>query len=363
MSGATPEGSLLSVSDPRWREFLNDIEHDFYHLPEYQEFGAAHQEAGEPVAFLAEEARDRLLVPMIIRPIPDEIVGHQDRLDAISLRGYPGPLLSVADPDRSEDFVDRASISLKRTLAAHGVVSAYIRLHPLFELPLAALRRHGAVVDHGDAVVVDLTTPYDEMWRMTEHGHRRHINRIRKDADWTVRIDEKWERLDGLVQAYDESMARLGAASHWRLRYEYFDDMHAALGDRISLCVAEYGDRLAAAALLTEEAGIAEYYLSGTVDDFVRASPSKAIIDFARQWAKERGNRVLNLAGSLRRGDSLSKFKLGFSPLHYPVMSWRLVSDEPAYDALTAAWSQWSRSTPDDPDGFFPAYRQDPSRS
>jgi hypothetical protein len=110
--------------------------------------------------------------------------------------------------------------------------------------------------------------------------------------------------------------------------------------------------------VLSEVDGIVEYHLAGTMDDYVAMSPSKSMVDFARHWAKDRGNRVLHLAGSLRRGDELIRFKLGFSPLLRPVLSWRIVSDIDVYSALTRAWSAHSRTTPDEPDGFFPAYRK-----
>jgi len=61
-------------------------------------------------------------------------------------------------------------------------------------------------------------------------------------------------------------------------------------------------DELAAGALLTEVDGIVEYHLAGTADDYVAASSSKLIVDFARWWAQDRGDRVLHLAGSLRKG-------------------------------------------------------------
>jgi hypothetical protein len=331
------------------------MRHDFYHLPEYHEFGSAHQERGEPVAFLAEESGSRFFAPFLIRRIPEDIGGDGTLSDAVSTRGYPGPLLSVADEDRADAFVERALGSLKRVLRERGVIAAFFRLHPLFPLPRGSLQRHGEVVDVGDSVVVDLRASSAEMWRMTTHGHRSDINRARR-MGWTVRIDEQWEHLDGLAQAYAESMDRLQAEAHWRLTRAYFAGLRDALGERIRLCVVEDGDRLAAAALLTEEDGIAEYHLSGTMDDYVRHSPSKCIIDFARGWAKARGDRVLNLAGSLRRGDSLIAFKLGFSPLQYPVLSWRLVSDEVAYHDLCQAWR--ARTGVTDPAvDYFPAYR------
>jgi hypothetical protein len=352
-----PSVTLLETGDPRWRALLGEMRHDVYHLPEYLEFATRHQEPGRPVAVVVEQDAQRLLMPLIVRTIPDALGGGGQAADAVSPHGYPGPLVSAAPGPVSEAFVDRAATSLKEALRAHGIVSAFIRLHPLFPLPMGSLTRHGTVVDHGDAVAIDLALSADELWRQTRSDHRRGIHKARR-LGLTVRVDDGWERLDDFVPIYLQSMDRLGAAPHWRLSRAYFADLHASLGGHMHLCVAEDGDRLAGGALLSEVDGVVEYHLAGTADSYIEFSPSKSIVHFARTWAKERGNRVLHLAGSLRRGDSLSYFKIGFSPLQAPVLSWRLICDAEAYEALGARWSRRSGSVADAPDGYFPTYRR-----
>jgi hypothetical protein len=153
-------------------------------------------------------------------------------------------------------------------------------------------------------------------------------------------------------------MERVGAVPFWHLPTGYFADLREVLGERLYLCVVELGDELATASLLTETDGIVEYHLSGTVDAFLWASPSKLLIDYARSWARDRGNRTFHLTGSLGPGDSLSQFKAGFSRDQHPVASWRLITDGGRYAALTRAWERRHGQPADPPDGFFPAYRK-----
>jgi len=159
-------------------------------------------------------------------------------------------------------------------------------------------------------------------------------------------------------------MDRLQAAPFWRLSRGYFEDLRQSLGDKLFLCVAEVDGELAGASLLTEVDGIVEYHLTGTADAHRFASPSKLIINFATRWAKARGNRCLHLTGSLRKGDSLHEFKIGFSPIEHPVCSWRLVVDTPAYEMLLERWEAEHQCKADSPDEYFPAYRKlgSPSR-
>jgi hypothetical protein len=349
---------LLAPDSPRWADLLSGIRHDVYHLPAYAVFAARHHDEGMPLAFVAEEDGNHLFVPIIVRQMPADIAidGTQLR-DATSPRGYPGPLLSTTSRNSTGDFPDRAITAFRGTLNDLGIVSAFIRTHPLLPPPLDALRRAGALIEHGDSVSIDLELSADELWRQTRENHRRDINRIRR-AGYVARIDDTWASFDEFVTVYQESMDRLAAAPFWRLSREYFIDLRASLGVRLNLCVVETAGQVAAAGLLTEEDGIVEYHLAGTGDDYVAASPSKLIVDFARTWAKSRGARRLHLGGSLRRNDALYHFKAGFSPIKHAVRSWRVIADAAAYRALVDRWEGIHGVAGDPIDEFFPAYRK-----
>lgn len=348
------QAEFLEPDAPRWRELLPTMRHDIYQLPEYAAFAARQQETGVPLAFVAQDSRGCLLIPIIVRRIPREL--GDGLYDAISPRGYPGPLLGT-EPGCDPNFVDRAVEAFVDGLRSRGIVTAYIRLHPLLLPPLESLRRAGPVVEHGYSVSIDLTLSPEELWRQTRANHRRDINKATR-LGYVARIDETWQRLDAFVDVYHQSMERLGADAFWRLSSDYFKDLRESLGRNLRLCVVEVGGELAAGGVLTEENGLVEYHLAGTADAHVAASPSKLVVDFARRWAQERGNRVLHLAGTPQRGDSLRHFKVGFSPLLHPVHSWRLVADPSAYGLLVDRWQAGARVAADPPEAFFPAYRK-----
>ena len=349
---------FLDPEAASWPTLLGLVKHDFYHLPSYVAFAARHHDRGQGALAAVQEGGSCLLVPLIIREIPRSLTGGgQPAYDATSPRGYPGPL-TVPPVSVSEGaFAVRALDALASALRGRGIVSLYSRLHPLFPVPDAAMQRVGAIVDHGDSVFVDLTLSDEVLHRQTEHGHRQAISKATRRG-YAARMDEDWDHFDGFVDVFQQSMDRVGATSFWRLSRAYFVDLRESLGDRLHLCVVELGDEVAAAALITEIGGIVEYHLAGTSNAHLSASPSKLVINFVRSWAKARGNRVLHLTGSLRRGDSLSQFKAGFSPLQSPVRSWRLVADEPAYQDLANRWSAATGTEPDPITGFFPAYRK-----
>lgn len=349
---------IVAATSERWAQALRVVRHDLYHLPGYLEFATRHQEPGEAAAFVAEDGDRVLLLPMVVRQVDLPADGAPDPagrvLDATSPRGYGGPVTNA--PDDTGFLID-ALAAVRETLRDAGIVALFARLHPLLVPDIGLLGRAGTVVEHGNSISVDLAWD-DDAWRRGMRGsHRRDIaNAVA--AGYRARIDEAWSRLDEFADHYDLAMRRLGAAPFWRLSRDYFLELREALDGAAHLCVAEHEGNLAAAALLTEVDGVVEYHLAATAPRHMAASPSKLIIDFARRWARDRGNRVLHLAGSLRAGDSLEHFKLGFSPVRHPVRSWRVVTDRQAYARLTRAWATAAGTEPDEPSGWFPAYRK-----
>jgi CelD/BcsL family acetyltransferase involved in cellulose biosynthesis len=349
---------FLEAEDPRWPDWLSELHHDIYHLPAYVAFAARRQEVGEPLLFVAQEADRRLLIPLIIRPISPELAGDTISLfDATCPRGYPGPLVSLAHGGRGDDFLEQAILAFCAALRDRHVVTAFIRLHPLLVLQTAPLERAGQIVDHGSSVSIDLSLPPEELWRQTRDNHRRDILRARRRG-YVARIDESEQAFEGFIDIYQRSMDRVGAASFWRLSRDYLHELRKSLRGNLHLCVVETDGDLAAAALLTEVDGLVEYHIAATADAHVHASPSKLLIDFARSWARSRGNRRLHLAGSLREGDPLSHFKLGFSPFQHRVLTWRLIADVTFHDVLVERWKRAAEEHVDPGDGYFPAYRR-----
>src|SRR5688500_11644409 len=127
---------FLEPNSTEWKVILSSLRHDVYHLPEYVEW-SARREAGKPTAFVAERKGQRLFVPLIIRPIEQEqaAVDHQ-AFDATCSRGFPGPLISCFNVADQHDFVSQALTAFVEGLRQQGVVSCFLRLHPLFPLSI-----------------------------------------------------------------------------------------------------------------------------------------------------------------------------------------------------------------------------------
>jgi hypothetical protein len=355
-SEPTPAGpvraGLIQPGDRRWRDFLAEARHDFYHLPEYVDL-CARQEGGAAAAFWAEAGGSGLLIPLVLRPVPGDLDPDPGWRDALAPYGYPCPL--VRGP------VDEARLAqllgaFRAAGAAAGIVAAFLRLHPLLPLPEGPLRAQGELVEHGRTVYLDLRRPPADLDRDTRANHLADVRRLVRDG-YQARLDA-WELLDAFVAVYRETMRYRGADPYYFFDRAYFQDLRRSLGRHLHLCTVQApGGDLAAAGLFTEVGDFMQFHLSGTAEAHRRAGPAKLMLIHMRDWARNRGLGCLHLGGGVGcREDSLAFFKQGFSKLRGRFLTLRLVLDPAAYAVLAA---RRGAAGPDQPGaGFFPAYRR-----
>jgi hypothetical protein len=341
-----------------WHTLLAATPHDIYHLPGYVR-ASARVEEGRAVLFVAREGERQFLVPLVVRPIPLELSEAESTwYDATSPYGYPGPLVTPTDADPGDPFLPRAVASFVAALRDRRIVSCFVRLHPLFPLPIEPLQELGDVVRHGDTVSIDLRLSLDLLWRQTRHNHRRDIAKGQRSGQ-IARMDPCWAQFDSFVTLYHDTMRRINAADFYFFSSGYLNELRAELGDRLHLCLVEVEGRVAAAGMFSEYRGIVQYHLSGTHAEFTYGHPLKTMIHFISQWARDRGNTSLHLGGGVGgRRDSLFDFKAGFSPLCHPFYTWRIVANAPAYFELLDRWSSTFGASTESADGFFPGYRR-----
>lgn len=340
----TIDGGLIGADAPEWGAMLDSIPHDFYHLPAYVTMCAT-RERGRACALHLTMGGRAMLLPLIIRDV------EGGGVDATSPYGYPGPLFTDSDPD----FQRIAMVACRKLLRGAGIVSVFIRLHPILNpIPPAGL---GTLVEHGDTVRIDLTGPDGDLWAKLRNNHRRDIVRTRR-LGFVARMDEEFRHLDTFKRLYRETMERRGAGAFYFFDDAYFAELRDALGDRLKLCVVERDGDVAAAGLFVRSGSIVEYHLSGTAEESIHLQPTKLMIHHASMWGREQGCQILHLGGGVGANqDSLLHFKLGFSPDRQPFSTLRMVLDLSAYKRLVRAADPGADVS--SCDGFFPAYRMD----
>lgn len=341
----SPRAALLDPAAREWKEATQQAAHDMYHKAEYVVLDARLY-GGTPAAFWYEQNGRRLLMPLIVRDVPGS-----DLRDAISPYGYPGPISNAVPGDAG--FWEQAGAAMIETLRAEGIVTAFVRMHPLMDTPLPTLARFGAMIYHGDTVSMDLTVSVEQMWRQTRSDHRNHINRARRDGTRVVFDD--WNRLGEWVDVYHDNMRRVGATSYYFFTREHLEELHDAVGDHMHLAIALEGDEVVGGNTFFEYDGIATGYVSSTRRARNRYA-DELLYDEVRRWCKSRGNTIFHLGGGKGGGnDSLFSYKAGFSPSRHPFHTWRVVTDPDAYRELVR--QRRPEADPADLSATFPSYR------
>jgi hypothetical protein len=340
----TVDARVVPASSPAWVEALRRVPTDVFHLPHYAIVDAEVQ-GGRPAAFTYRDGDDFMLVPLVIRRVPDASCS-----DAISPYGYGGPTASTDDPE----FWRAGLTAFQDALLEINVVACLLRLHPLMPTADDMLRRVAAVVEHGQTVSMDLTQDAEDVVAGIRTNHRRDIQRARSRGHQGV-VDD-WSLLPDFLEIYAETMDRVGATDQYRFAPSYVPSLRRALGDAVHLVSVVADDRTLAAGIFFEASGIVGYHLGATRTEALSLRPSKLMMDTAWRWAQRRGNHAFHLGGGLGGSaeGSLFHFKAGFSPLRHAFRTARLVLDVGAYEELCA--SVTGSHVPDQ-GGFFPAYR------
>ena len=364
MSGATTRVDVVRPDDPAWDAWLERAARDIFHGAGYHAYSEGSRE-GDAYLAVVHEGERGFAWPYLVRPITDQAGVPRDRLtDVHSVYGYPGPLAWGCAP--GDAFIQHAWAEIQDLWRGQGAVTAFTRFHPILGNASlasglrAAHAESGApepIVAGGRTVSVDLTLGYQGARAAYGRDLRREIDGSRR-AGLETEVDTEWRELATFARLYNETMSRLHATDFYLFQEDDFRRLREALGDQLHLLVTRFEGTVAAAGLFTELAGLSEWYLVGTDSAFASLSPSKALVDFAIEWAIGRGSTVLHLGGG--RGsaqDSLLWFKSRFSPRRHTFHTGRWVLDPGT--AAELASERLANVEPGmvlDP-GYFPAYR------
>jgi Acetyltransferase (GNAT) domain len=352
---------VLSPSDPNWELTIDELSHDFYHLPDYAILESDRLNA-VPQGIVIRDGIKCFFLPYLLRSCEDiqETVG-QNIYDVISPYGYPSFVLNDAGKDA--DFLNNCFKALKNTWYEQNICSAFIRLHPIINSHIhqSFPFEWSFIHTHSDTVVCDLQLTEEQLWQQTRKSHRTKINKLnRLGFHSKITIANDINLLEPFIQVYEETMSRVGANSLYSFGREYFSNLISALGQQLYVCEIEIDNQIVAASLITEFGGIVQYHLGGTKTEFLNQSPSTLMFDHIRTWAKKRNNNFLHLGGGVgNEKDSLYHFKAGFSKTTKPFMTMRMIVNENSYNQLTKSTALNSNRTQLEmsKSSFFPAYR------
>jgi serine/alanine adding enzyme len=337
VTAVAPQQALAEVEAGDWNELLGELGcADAYLLREYVE-GANVLEQGRPAFLHLRDSGGDVVFACLVREIP----GGGGR-DVTTPYGYGGPVAAGEQPP-----VARFYELYDGWCAEQGIVTSFIRFHPLF-----ANQRQAP-----GGLRVETLGP-TIAWRLDGEGdllagmHQKHRNVVRKAAGLGVTV-ETVEGPTNLLQfaaLYEETMRRLDAAEFYFFTPAYWERLHE-LDDRLVRFDAVHEGELVASALCMATPPWLHYHLGATSEAARTTGASNLVLYEAARWAQERGFTRFHLGGGLGgRTDSLYEFKRRFDPEGTSEAAvGKAVHDPPRYAKLAGDGGL---------DGFFPAYRR-----
>ncbi|MGL5060279.1 MAG: FemAB family protein [Microcoleus sp.] len=348
---------FINLSSPLWLQTLEQLRHDFYHLPGYVALEATRMEATAEAISIA-DGEKIFFLPYLLRNCNTLFPNNLEVFDAVSPYGYPGFLLNAAAA-KSPDFLNSAIEHLIEAWRDRNIYSAFLRLHPILNATISSLADRDFFTVNGETVSVDLTLDRDEIWRQTRSEHRTKINRCKREG-FTTRMVPILEYIKDFNAVYEETMERVGASKSYLFGVDYLKKLADVLEEKFHLCIVELNGEITCAGLFAECSDIVQYHLGGTKTSYLKKSPNALMFDFVRFWAQERGNKFFHVGGGLGGSqDSLYHFKAGFSKQRHTFVTLRIITDKTKYIELV---EQRAKSLNAEADkllntGFFPAYR------
>jgi serine/alanine adding enzyme len=330
--------SLVEVDADAWDELLARVGcADSYLRRDYVE-GATLLDEGDATFLHLAGARGDVVFACIVRPVSDTALR-----DVITPYGYGGPV-GVGDDPPLEYFYEL----YESWCAERGIVSSFIRFHPLFANhrfapPSVHLGFEGRTVGWGLDGGRDLLAGMD--------GKHRNTCRKAMRAGVTVEVNRAPHDLTAFAALYEQTMRRLEASAYYFFPAAYWETL-ARLGDGLVLFDARLEGEIVSSALCLAGGPWLHYHLGAMADRARDVGATNLLLYEAACWAQADGSTIFHLGGSAGTGeDSLFAFKRRFSPgdlLEYWIG--KIVHDAAAYRRLSGGGEI-------DFDGFFPGYR------
>lgn len=257
----------------------------------------------------------------------NDLIGAGKYYDLETPYGYGGPLCDFPIPDTSQKRFLEEMCSYANE---HGIISQFVRFHPL-------LMNHEAA-----PLVFETRYLHDTIFIDTEsqdlimnHMDSKNRNMVRKAAKNGVTIERRpIEQYQDFLPIYVKTMEKDNADDYYFFEEEYFKAQQK-LKDNACIFYAMFEGHPIAAAIMYYNDKFIHYHLAGTITYYRKYAPSNLLLYETACWASEQGIKKFHLGGGIVQDDNLFGFKKQFNKNgRLPFMIGKTVFNQTSYDEL-----------------------------
>lgn len=355
----------------RWTALVNKLpaqRRDIHFLPEY---GRIYRDSYgfEPLLAVYSDDNGYVIQPLVRRSLADLpfLKGAADAAaytDIANPYGYGGPLSNVDDPDIGRCLYTSFAETFATWCDQQDLASEFASLHPFMaEYQLALIGQTIAPRHEKDVVFIDLSRGEGGITAGINRGHRSSLNKARRAGVKIKKVPPSTSNLNIFNEIYRETMVRRKAAARWLVPDAYFSNCCRHLGpNRVSIFFAFVGSVVECAYLLMHDFSVAYYHFAGTRAQFPELRANNLMMYETALWALRTGYGRYHLGGGVTsgEGDTLFRFKAGFSDLRAPLYTYFCIRDEAVYDRLCERKRAYELATTgtESQSDFVPIYRR-----
>lgn len=308
---------------------------------------------GRAYGAVGREPGATILYPFLVRDLaklPGLGEAASGLVDIATPYGYGGVLADI--PSGDSGAVARFRTAFAAWCAGRGVVSEFIRFHPLLRTheTLAPLVE---VSEVSETVICPVGAEPEALIAAMDSAHRRGLRKALRSG-LTAREDRDPPAYDRFRALYTETMRRREAQASYFFDEAYFRSFRDLLGEKQALIGVYLGEEMIAGGLMMRSDRWAHYHLGGSSAEHLELRPNNLFFYEAMLWARRHGAEALHLGGGYRGDDDLLRFKRGFADGRGTFAVGRAIHRPPEYERLTALHRDRVGAIEE---GFFPAYR------
>ena len=303
---------ILSNDRARWNEVVSRFSSaDIYYKNEYvQSLLLGSQDKG--VLFYYSDDSFSVCYPMIIKDIAKSeqfkgLLPENIYFDMEVPYGYGGPICEGHNEEAEKRFIHK----LTAWCNEHGVVSQFIRFHPMLDNQQNCERVGIEKLYVHHTVAMDTAVVDDIMLNMD--SKKRNMVRKAEKSGVTIEIDNSLDSLEDFKRIYTATMDQHNAAEMYYFTDDYYEYLKNEFSEHTVLFKAMYEGKAIAASLFFYDDKFMHYHLSGKDIEYRNLAPTDLLLYEAARWAFNKGIRRFHLGGGMSENDSLFNFKKGFN--------------------------------------------------
>lgn len=357
------EFNLLRAGDEKDRkqwlaaiEQLPEHRQDVYFYPEYLQ---TYDYLLDSEACCAVYRKDSaiLIYPFLKSTIDisDDPANILEARDIQTPYGYGGPV--VNELGEASEFLNEVWCHFSDWCLAEGVVSEFIRFHPLLENVRWAPMTMNTFFDRF-TIPIPLGRYPEELYGTRYYKRHRQMLNKAKRVGFTFDVLPAKNELSWFFPLYEETQDFLQAANDLRFGEDYFKCLIDGFGSRAWLGVVKLSGEIVAANLVLEGKLFLHSHLMGYKQDIQTSGMTNLLQHGIALNGIKRGKTILHIGGGLSSDekDHLFRFKKSLSPDRANFSIGTLCHNQMQYEKLGQYWEMKYGPRPKN---YFQFYRLD----